>query len=172
MEKALFSVSCTTCRARIAVRKRTPLGKSLECPKCGSMVLIVPPDGWVFDEAPPATPPNPPLAEKSSPPSKNGDSSIRRGTTAAREAASVKPVMEPPPVQLPTAAVAASVEVVPPPAPPGRTASPPVVTRRSRASRLRRKLCRCNRPPRPWCRLALLPSNCRKWLSARRTFRC
>ena len=47
MAKALFSVSCTTCRARLSVRNQDAIGEILECPKCGSMVLIVPPDGWV-----------------------------------------------------------------------------------------------------------------------------
>ena len=45
MEKALFSVSCTTCRAKLAVRDKEAIGEILECPKCGSMVLIVPPEG-------------------------------------------------------------------------------------------------------------------------------
>ena len=55
MEKPLFSVSCTTCRARLAVRHKEALGKILECPKCGSMVLISPPEGWVLREEPSPT---------------------------------------------------------------------------------------------------------------------
>ncbi len=56
MEKPLFSVSCTTCRARLAVRNKEAIGEILECPKCGSMVLIAPPEGWVFSEEPPPPP--------------------------------------------------------------------------------------------------------------------
>ena len=56
MEKTLFSVSCTTCRARIAVRSRSAIGQILECPKCGSMVMISPPDGWVEEVASPTQP--------------------------------------------------------------------------------------------------------------------
>lgn len=55
MEKALFSVSCTTCRAKISVRKKEAIGQILECPKCGSMVMISPPEGWVEEEAASAT---------------------------------------------------------------------------------------------------------------------
>ena len=63
--KALFSVSCTTCHARLSVRTQDAIGEILECPKCGSMVLIVPPDGWAPPEPPAepkatgAPPPNP-----------------------------------------------------------------------------------------------------------------
>ncbi len=56
MEKALFSISCTTCRARLVVRSKEAIGEILECPKCSSMVLISPPEGWVPGEEPPATP--------------------------------------------------------------------------------------------------------------------
>ena len=101
MEKALFSVSCTTCRARLAVRNREAIGEILECPKCGSMVLITPPDGWVPEEKPHAPPAKIPVAEKSPSPSKNGDSSIGRGVPVARETVSEKPAVEPPPIRLP-----------------------------------------------------------------------
>ncbi len=62
VEKSLFSVSCTTCRARLAVRSKSAIGQIHECPKCGSMVMILPPDGWVeviASPTPPATPPSP-----------------------------------------------------------------------------------------------------------------
>ncbi len=45
MEK-LFTITCTTCRARLAVRTESAIGAILECPKCDSMVHITPPDGW------------------------------------------------------------------------------------------------------------------------------
>ena len=112
MEKALFSVSCTTCRARLAVRNREAIGEILECPKCGSMVLITPPDGWVPEEKPHAPPAKIPVAEKSPSPSKNGDSSIGRGVPVARETVSEKPAVEPPPIRLPANV---SAEIVAPP---------------------------------------------------------
>lgn len=46
VEKALFSITCTTCRARLAVRNESAIGAILECPKCTSMVQVVPPVGW------------------------------------------------------------------------------------------------------------------------------
>ena len=132
MEKALFSISCTTCRARLAVRNKEAIGEILECPKCGSMVLISPPEGWVPREEPPPTPPKGSPAKDSSVekqpiPGKNGDSAVRRNVPVTRETASGKPAVEPPPVQLPASV---HVEVVPPPAASdsaiGRTGSQPV----------------------------------------------
>jgi hypothetical protein len=54
VKKALFSTYCTTCRARIAVLRTEAIGQILDCPKCGSMVQIVPPEGWAPPEADPA----------------------------------------------------------------------------------------------------------------------
>ena len=51
MEKALFTISCTTCQARLTVRNESAIGAILECPKCGSMVLVAPPKGWVSKAA-------------------------------------------------------------------------------------------------------------------------
>ena len=46
MEKAIFSITCTTCQARLVVRSEAAIGAILECPKCQSMVHIMPPPGW------------------------------------------------------------------------------------------------------------------------------
>ena len=43
---ALFSISCTTCRARLKVREMSAIGQILACPKCGSMVQVLAPEGW------------------------------------------------------------------------------------------------------------------------------
>ncbi|NQU20366.1 MAG: hypothetical protein HQ567_03720 [Candidatus Nealsonbacteria bacterium] len=43
----MFSILCTTCLARLKVRSPKAIGEILECPKCGSMVQITPPEGWV-----------------------------------------------------------------------------------------------------------------------------
>jgi hypothetical protein len=53
VEKALFSILCTTCRARLAVRSPDVIGAILECPKCHSMVLVDPPEGWQVVAEPP-----------------------------------------------------------------------------------------------------------------------
>ena len=127
MEKALFSVSCTTCRVRLAVRNKEAIGEILECPKCGSMVLIVSPEGWVLTEEPPGMPAKNSVAEKPlSPttPSKNGDSFVGRGGgPIVRETVSEKPPVQPPPVQLPATV---SAVVAAPPAAPGKTGLQPV----------------------------------------------
>jgi hypothetical protein len=47
----LFSTACTTCHARIAVLREEAIGTILGCPKCGGMVLITPPEGWVSTHA-------------------------------------------------------------------------------------------------------------------------
>ncbi|HUY93367.1 MAG TPA: DUF1559 domain-containing protein [Pirellulales bacterium] len=43
---SLFSIHCTTCRARLKVRDAAAIGQILACPKCGSMVQVLPPEGW------------------------------------------------------------------------------------------------------------------------------
>lgn len=42
----LFSIQCTTCKARLVVRDESVIGDILGCPKCGSMVQVVPPPDW------------------------------------------------------------------------------------------------------------------------------
>jgi hypothetical protein len=49
----LFSITCTTCHARLGVRGMEAIGAILECPKCGCMVPVIPPEGW--------QPPKPPI---------------------------------------------------------------------------------------------------------------
>jgi len=46
VEKPLFSITCATCQARLAVRSEAAIGAILECPKCHSMVQVTPPPGW------------------------------------------------------------------------------------------------------------------------------
>lgn len=46
MSVELFSITCTTCKARLKVRNEQAVGLILACPKCGSMVQVVPPQGW------------------------------------------------------------------------------------------------------------------------------
>ncbi len=46
MERTLFAITCTTCQARLNVRNEGAIGQILTCPKCGSMVEVVPPPNW------------------------------------------------------------------------------------------------------------------------------
>jgi len=41
-----FSIQCPTCRAKLKVAKVSAIGQTLSCPRCASMVEVVPPEGW------------------------------------------------------------------------------------------------------------------------------
>jgi hypothetical protein len=49
-----FNIQCTTCRRVLRVASPEAIGQIHSCPKCGSMVMIEAPPGWVPDAA--ATP--------------------------------------------------------------------------------------------------------------------
>ena len=42
-----FFLRCETCQARLRVRDERFLGQIQSCPKCGSMVHILAPAGWL-----------------------------------------------------------------------------------------------------------------------------
>lgn len=46
MDKVLFSITCTTCQARLKVRDPAAIGEILACPRCESFVQVLPPPGW------------------------------------------------------------------------------------------------------------------------------
>lgn len=48
----LFSIECTTCRARLKVTSSDAIGQILACPRCQGMVQVAPPSEWI---APPLT---------------------------------------------------------------------------------------------------------------------
>src|SRR5215470_3237107 len=50
-----FRITCETCRSRLKIRTPDVIGEIHACPKCGSMVQIVPPAGWNLGESSPAT---------------------------------------------------------------------------------------------------------------------
>jgi hypothetical protein len=43
----MFSITCRTCAARLKVKSDAAIGQRLACPKCGEMVEVTPPPGWV-----------------------------------------------------------------------------------------------------------------------------
>lgn len=55
-KRTLFSVDCTTCNARLAVRDESAIGAILACPKCGGFVEIQPPEGYIFASTAAETP--------------------------------------------------------------------------------------------------------------------
>ncbi|MFO7905527.1 MAG: hypothetical protein R6U98_22880 [Pirellulaceae bacterium] len=69
-----FSITCTTCRARLRVRDESAIGQILACPKCGSMVLV---------EAPGTAAEHPGAASDTPSPPSAGSSSHREGSRAA-----------------------------------------------------------------------------------------
>ncbi len=56
----IFSITCATCQARLAVRSEAAIGAILECPRCHSMVQVLPPPGWKPSRPPAETPPTAP----------------------------------------------------------------------------------------------------------------
>ncbi|MEN6405933.1 MAG: hypothetical protein ABFC77_05620 [Thermoguttaceae bacterium] len=48
--QGLFSITCTTCQARLVVRSASAIGTILECPRCASMVQVTPPPDWTPEE--------------------------------------------------------------------------------------------------------------------------
>lgn len=47
MDNYLFSIQCVTCRRKLAVCDEAVIGQIVTCAKCGSMVQVVPPPGWL-----------------------------------------------------------------------------------------------------------------------------
>ena len=168
MEKALFSVSCTTCRARLAVRNKEAIGEILECPKCGSMVLISPPEGWVLTEEPPACrPPRTSAGRQSRRPLRRTGilPSVVGVPPVARETASEKPAVR-------TAARSASRHCAAAPIASCHGGRCLLRPRQCDRSACRRRQQPCGRRPRRCrrlCRRALRLSSCRKLLPARRS---
>lgn len=54
----LFKIACPTCATRLKVGHASAVGQILACPKCGSMIEVSAPEGWIAPEAP-APPPDP-----------------------------------------------------------------------------------------------------------------
>ena len=44
-----FNIICKTCTARLKVRKKSLVGQTLACPKCGEMVTVEAPEGWLVE---------------------------------------------------------------------------------------------------------------------------
>ncbi|HVW39374.1 MAG TPA: hypothetical protein VHB99_18785, partial [Pirellulales bacterium] len=80
---ALFSIHCTTCRARLKVRDTAAIGQILACPKCGSMVQVLPPEGWTpGDEAAESSASQSSAAQSSSGQSSSGQSSFWQSSSS------------------------------------------------------------------------------------------
>jgi hypothetical protein len=120
VERTLFAITCLTCQARLNVRNEAAIGQILTCPKCGSMVEVVPPPGWRSkagsgpgsDRAKRAAPATSPT-EEARPPRKTSPDPIQRRVPAG-----------PPPAEAKAASRRAETPV--PPVAPAASNSPPL----------------------------------------------
>jgi hypothetical protein len=113
----LFAIHCTTCKARLIVKDESVIGDILACPKCNSMVQIVPPIGWKRpaggDSSPgelPAAPATTSPAAAPSPPKKKAAAAIPPALPAKAASPSVA---APSPQTLASAPEPAPAEVAP-----------------------------------------------------------
>jgi hypothetical protein len=85
----LFSIACSTCRARLKVADPAAIGHILACPKCGSMVQVIPPPDWKPLAKVPVPVPNAAHVFESGPPVVDGESpeGVAAGDLAAAEPA-------------------------------------------------------------------------------------
>ena len=137
VDKALFSITCTTCRARLTVRSAAVIGSIQECPKCGSMVQIVPPVGWKAAEAEGRPEESRPKADEAPPKAEGRPAGPRRkaqrlpdgarakadagkpaltvggDSNIGRRVAAIGPAKAPPPLPPPKAAPSAAAEPSP-----------------------------------------------------------
>ena len=144
----LFSIQCTTCRVRLKVNNESVIGDILACPKCGSMVLVVPPVGWE----------RPPSGEVSA--ADSASAVLRKSAVAAPPVANPK---TPAPATTPTP-VPAAIERTPakaaavPPALPQRPATSAAEPARSATQ----PQAQAARPERNRKQLLLVPQRSRK----------
>jgi len=141
----LFTIECTTCRARLKVNDDSVLGEILACPKCGSMVQVVPPLGWSksvtatvapADLIKPAAPPKQvgKAAPSSTSSARQAPSGSKSGIVPAKKVASSRPIKPPPipsstSVGPPAASQPNETAAGPAPIPPPRMAAPQHGTR-------------------------------------------
>ena len=82
-----YTIVCTTCQAKLRVRKAAAAGQILACPKCGSMVLITPPpDGSSSSTGSGSTPEIRPVAAPTPPSKKTRKPRFREDFPAVDEA--------------------------------------------------------------------------------------
>ena len=133
VEKALFSITCTTCQARLVVRNEEAVGDISECPKCGSFVHVTPPNGW-----------KPGQDSRQQPEGESATDGSRDAESADAESADAKPADAKPadarsptstsPAETPSSSVKATAAPMASPgtSPPGRLAASPAELRSRR----------------------------------------
>jgi hypothetical protein len=115
----LFTIQCTTCRARLVVHDEAVIGDILACPKCSSMVHVVPPVGWnstMVEVAPQNPAVWPPTREATAPKSAPARQQSKSPQPAkAKAAAVIPPALPPRPAPPPAVAASPAPVLVPPP---------------------------------------------------------
>ncbi|NQT41433.1 MAG: hypothetical protein HQ581_28350, partial [Planctomycetes bacterium] len=121
----LFAIECTTCLAKLSVRTESAIGQILACPKCASMVQVVPPSDWASAADSPAdadSPVEPQPAPPSTADSVKKRPSDRRAkkpkTTAAGAVATAAAAKSPPAVPPKPPSLDNPESIAPPPPPP------------------------------------------------------
>lgn len=96
----LFLIECVSCQRRLGVRSEAAIGAILTCPKCGSMVHVVPPPGW--SPRPPADLPQVPSQADGEPVSIPAQARVGEASAGGPHGLVVPaPVAGPPPVACP-----------------------------------------------------------------------
>lgn len=111
----LFTIQCTTCKARLVVKDESVIGDILSCPKCHSMVQVVPPVGWQGAGAAESAPGELPrvaatAAERKSP---SAEKPAARKTEVPREKKTVAAAAAVPPALPPKAKTSATHPALP-----------------------------------------------------------
>ncbi len=126
----LFAIECTTCLAKLSVRTESAIGQILACPKCGSMVQVVPPSDWASaedspaDEDSPSEPQPAPPSTADSVKKRRSDRRAKKPETAAAGVASTAAAKSPPAVP-PKPPSLDNPESIVPPSPPPVVREPP-----------------------------------------------
>ena len=91
----MFSITCETCASRLKVKNPSAIGQVLACPRCGSMVQVVAPEGWDSESTESELPPDETAIAKATASSvrtrrsaKSSAGSKKRSTASASQSAS------------------------------------------------------------------------------------
>jgi hypothetical protein len=103
-----FTLYCTTCRARLKVKDESVVGSILNCPRCGSMVHVVPPVDWNSSD-------RSVIAGAAESSTSATESSITLSLPPSSAAAAASAPLPPAPPTLPKAAASDSPAAVAPP---------------------------------------------------------
>ncbi|HVT28499.1 MAG TPA: hypothetical protein VHE81_10845 [Lacipirellulaceae bacterium] len=87
-----FRIICETCHSRLKIRSPEVVGEIHACPKCGSMVHVMPPPGWQADA--PATTGDAPALPVESTPALTATASVIIPATAIADLSTAPPAPE------------------------------------------------------------------------------